>query len=65
MTDTTYVEIDVDGLPVDVHADHYAANPDEVIESVRAARREAVGDAGGHEPGPDYDELVAAFGEAE
>lgn len=35
MTDIT---IDVDGLPVDVDAEDYGANPDGVIAAVRAAR---------------------------
>lgn len=63
MSDTTPFVIDVDGLPVEVDEAEYATTPDEVIDSVRAARREAVGDAGGFDVGPDYDELVAAYGE--
>jgi hypothetical protein len=62
---TDYITIDVDGLPVDVDEAQYDADEDGTIAAVRAARAGRVGDAGGHEPGPDYDELVAAFGEAE
>lgn len=65
MSETGIIEIDVDGITAPVDEDEYNADPDAIVEAVRAARLETVGDAGGHETGPDYDELVAAFGEAE
>lgn len=57
-------EIDVDGLPVKVNKDKYEADPDAVIEEVRAKRAEIVGDLTDlHEVPPDYDELVSIYGE--
>lgn len=40
MSDTRYVTIEVDGLPVEVHEALYRLDPDQVAESVRAARAE-------------------------
>lgn len=56
--------IEVDGLPVEVDAAAYEADTEAVIEAVRTARAEVVGDLSDtYEIPPDYDELVAAFGE--
>lgn len=55
----TDIEIDVDGIPVEVDAAEYEQDPAACITSVQAARAEAVGDLTGlHEISPDYDELV-------
>lgn len=58
------IVIDVDGIPVSVGEQEYLADPEAVVREVRAARAEIVGDLTGlHEEAPDYNTLVAAFGE--
>lgn len=59
-------QISVDDLPVEVDEAEYDASPESVFERVRAARAEMTGDLSDlFETGPDYDTLVAAFGEDE
>lgn len=66
MSETGIIEIDVDGLAVAVDEDEYNADPERIIESVRTARQEIVGDLSGiFDEAPDYDTLVDAFGEDE
>lgn len=54
----TYTIIDVDDLPVEVPVDEYEADPEGLVESIRAARAAIVGELD-DDPAPDYDELEA------
>lgn len=60
------IEIIVDELVVEVDQAEYIADPEAVVNRVREARIEIVGDLTGvHDISPDYNELVNAFGEVE
>lgn len=56
------IEIEVDGLSVPVDADEYEADPEGVVERVRAARAEYRANQEQFESAPDYDEFLAQFG---
>lgn len=54
------IEINVDDNSAWVDADEFMADPNGVIEDIRAARAEVVGDLSDlYEPFPDYDTLDA------
>lgn len=59
------VTIDVDGLPVDVDAAEFASDQEATIAAVRLRRSGLAMGADQHPQAPDYDDLIAVYGEGE
>lgn len=59
------INVEIDGLPVEVDEDSYKENPSVIEDAVRTARAAVVGTLN-FEPAPDFDELeaIAAAGES-